>query len=210
MVERRSPAPMLDLGLFRIPLFTTSVVSAVLNYICVYSITFLMPFYLIQGRGLNPAAAGMLLTAQPILMALTAPLSGAFSDKVGSRLPGMLGMAILAVGLFMLSGLQESSALWYLALGLAVAGSGTGTFISPNTSALMGAAPKTHQGIASGVQAAARNFGMVLGIGMAGAIFTTHLAQNTPLAFYRGIATGFLAAAGVAILGILMSAIKGK
>ena len=210
MVERRSPAPMLDLSLFRIPLFTTSVVSAVLNYICVYSITFLMPFYLIQGRGLNPAAAGMLLTAQPILMAITAPLSGAFSDKIGSRLPGMIGMAILAVGLFMLSGLQESSALWHIALALAVAGSGTGTFISPNTSALMGAAPKTHQGIASGVLATARNFGMVLGIGMAGAIFTTHLAQNTPQAFYRGITIGFLAAAGVAVVGIFMSAIKGK
>jgi len=210
VVERRSPAPMLDLSLFRIPLFTTSVISAVLNYICVYSITFLMPFYLIQGRGLNPAAAGMLLTAQPILMALSAPVSGAFSDKVGSRLPGMIGMAILAGGLFMLSGLEQMTALWYPALALAVAGLGTGTFISPNTSALMGAAPKTHQGIASGVQAAARNVGMVLGIGMAGAIFTTHLVQNTPQAFYQGIAMGFLAAAGVAVFGILMSALKGK
>jgi len=210
VVERRSPAPMLDLSLFRIPLFTTSVISAVLNYICVYSITFLMPFYLIQGRGLNPAAAGMLLTAQPILMALSAPVSGAFSDKVGSRLPGMIGMAILAGGLFMLSGLEQMTALWYPALALAVAGLGTGTFISPNTSALMGAAPKTHQGIASGVQAAARNVGMVLGIGMAGAIFTTHLVQNTPQAFYQGIAMGFLAAAGVALVGILMSALKVK
>lgn len=210
LVERRSTAPMLDLSLFRIPLFTTSVVSAVLNYICVYSITFLMPFYLIQGRGFNPAAAGLLLTAQPILMAITAPISGALSDKVGSRLPGMIGMAILAGGLFMLSGLGAMTAQWYSVLALAVAGSGTGTFISPNTSALMGAAPKTHQGIASGVQAAARNVGMVLGIGLAGAIFTTHLAQNTPDAFYQGISMGFLVAAGVAILGILMSALKGK
>jgi MFS family permease len=101
----------------------------VLNYICVYSITFLMPFYLIQGRGLNPAAAGMLLTTQPILMAITAPISGGLSDKAGSRLPGMIGMAILSGGLCMLSGLRELTALWYAALALAVAGSGTGTLI---------------------------------------------------------------------------------
>ena len=201
---------MLDLSLFRVPLFSASTASAILNYICVYSITFLMPFYLIQGRGLNPAAAGMLLTAQPILMALSAPVSGAFSDKVGSRLPGMIGMAILALGLFMLSGLEQGTTLWYPALGLAVAGLGTGTFISPNTSALMGAAPKTRQGIASGVQAAARNVGMVLGIGLAAAIFTTHLAQNTPQAFYQGIGMGFLVAAGVALIGVFMSAIKEK
>ena len=206
--ERRTPAPMLDLSLFRIPLFSTSVASAVLNYICVYSITFLMPFYLIQGRGLNAAQAGLLLTVQPILMAITAPISGALSDRIGSRWPGMIGMGVLAGGLFLLSGLGSESGLWLVVIGLVIAGSGTGTFISPNTSALMGAAPRARQGIASGVQAAARNFGMVLGIGLAGAVFTTHLAQNTADALYKGIDQGFLAAAGVAVLGILMSALK--
>jgi len=210
LIERRSPAPMLDLNLFRVPLFTTATVSAILNYICVYSITFLMPFYLIQGRGLNSAQAGMLLTAQPVLMAFFAPLSGAFSDQIGSRLPGMIGMGGLAAGLFVLAGLGSESGLWMAALGLAVAGFGTGTFISPNTSALLGSAPKSRQGIASGVQATARNFGMVLGLGMAGAIFTTQLAQGTAEALYRGVSLGFLAAAGVALLGVVMSALKEK
>jgi MFS family permease len=199
---------MLDLSLFRIPLFSTATVSAVLNYICIYTITFLMPFYLIQGRGLDPAQAGLLLTSMPVLMAITAPISGALSDNVGSRTPGMLGMGLLAGGLFLLSRLGSGTGLWLAALGLAVAGSGTGTFISPNTSALMGSAPKGRQGIASGVQATARNFGMVLGIGMAGAIFTTQLAQNTAEALFRGVSFGFLAAAGVAVLGILTSAMK--
>jgi EmrB/QacA subfamily drug resistance transporter len=210
LVELRSPAPMLDLSLFRVPLFSVSTANAVLNYICVYSLTFLMPFYLIQGRGLNPAEAGLLLTAQPIIMAITAPISGALSDRFGSRGPGMLGMGLLAVGLFLLSRLGPETGLWAVALGLAVAGAGTGTFISPNTSALMGSAPRARQGIASGVQAVARNFGMVLGIGLAGAIFTTHLAQNTTDALYTGIDMGFLAAAGVAVLGVVMSAIKDK
>jgi EmrB/QacA subfamily drug resistance transporter len=207
-IERRSPAPMLDLSLFRIPLFSTSAISAVLNYICVYSITFLLPFYLIQGRGLNAAQAGLLLTVQPVIMAISAPVSGALSDRVGSRLPGILGMGVLATGLWILSLLGAESGLWLVALGLLIAGLGTGTFISPNTSALMGAAPKSRQGIASGVQAAARNLGMVLGIGLAGAIFTTQLAQNTTDAIFNGISQGFLVAAGVAVLGILSSALK--
>jgi len=208
LIEFRSPAPMLDLSLFRVPLFSISTANAILNYICVYSLTFLMPFYLILGRGLNPAQAGLLLTAQPILMAITAPISGALSDRFGSRRPGMLGMGVLAIGLFLLSRLGPESGLWLVALGLAVAGAGTGTFISPNTSALMGAAPRARQGIASGVQAVARNFGMVLGIGLAGAIFTTHLAQQTTNALYEGISMGFLVASGVAVLGAILSAIK--
>jgi hypothetical protein len=48
----------------------------------------------------------------------------------------------------------------------------------------------------------------VLGIGLAAAIFTTHLAQNTTEAFYTGIDQGFLAAAGVAVLGAIISATK--
>ena len=210
LIENRTPAPMLDLSLFRVPLFSTSTACAVLNYICVYSLIFLMPFYLIQGRGLNPAEAGILLTAQPVLMAITAPISGMFSDRFGSRVPGMLGMGVLAVGLFLLSNIGSGTALWMVALCLAVVGAGTGTFISPNTSALMGAAPRSRQGIASGVQATARNFGMVLGVGLAGAIFTTHLAENSASALYRGIDMGFLAAAFVAVIGVFMSAIKDK
>ena len=209
-VERRSSSPMLDLNLFRIPLFSAATFSAVLNYICVYTITFLLPFYLIQGRGMDPAQAGLLLTAQPIIMAIAAPISGSLSDKIGSRWPGMIGMGLLSSGLFMLARLDATTPLLFVVLGLAVAGLGTGTFISPNTSALMGSAPPQRQGIASGVQAAARNAGMVLGIGLAGAIFTTHLAQNTPDAFYHGIDMAFVAAGGIAILGIVMSAIKEK
>jgi EmrB/QacA subfamily drug resistance transporter len=206
--EHRATTPMLDLSLFKIPLFSAATISALLNYVCVYTITFLMPFYLIQGRGLNPAQAGLLLTAQPIIMAIAAPISGAFSDRTGSRLPGMIGMTFLAIGLFLLASLGASTSMLFAILALAVAGLGTGTFISPNTSALMGSAPRQRQGIASGVQAAARNVGMVLGIGLSGAIFTTHLAQNKPEALYRGIDMGFLAAGGIAVLGVIVSAFK--
>jgi EmrB/QacA subfamily drug resistance transporter len=207
-IERKSAAPMLDLKLFNNGLFSTATISAVLNYVCLYSIIFLIPFYLIQGRGLTSAQSGLMMTFQPVLMAITAPISGALSDKIGSRKPGILGMAVLAGGLFILSRLGPTSPLWQVGLGLAVAGLGTGTFITPNTSALMGAAPRDRQGIASGVMGAARNFGMVLGIGLAGAIFTTHLAQNTTDALYRGVDMGFLVAAAVAVLGIVSSAMK--
>jgi len=209
-VERRSPEPMLDLSLFRVPLFSMSTISAILNYICVYSITFLMPFYLIQGRGMNSAEAGLILTVQPILMAITAPISGTLSDRIGSRLPGMVGMAILGIGLFLLSRLGPGSPLWLVGLGLGIAGFGTGAFISPNTSTLMGSAPRSRQGVASGVLGTARNLGMVLGIGLAGAILTTRLAENIPNALYNGIGQGFLVAAAVAALGIISSAIKNE
>jgi MFS family permease len=120
----------------------------------------------------------------------------------------MVGMALLAAGLFVLSRLGPESPFWMVVLGLAVSGLGTGIFISPNNSALMGAAPKHRQGVASGILASGRNVGMVLGIGLAGAILTSHLAASPTNGLLPGIHYGFLAAAVVALLGVVLAAVK--
>lgn len=159
-VERRAPSPMLDLTLFNSRTFSVATISAVLNYVCLFSVVFLMPFYLIQGRGLSPAQAGVVLTAYPAVMALSAPASGALSDRIGSRLLSSLGMGIMAAGLLMLGALQPDTGFGQIAISLGVVGLGTGIFISPNSSALMGAAPRARQGIAAGILATARNTGM--------------------------------------------------
>jgi EmrB/QacA subfamily drug resistance transporter len=210
-IERRVSDPMLDLSLFRVRLFSASTASAVLNYVCLYTVLFLLPFYLIRARGLGPAQAGLILTAQPVIMAIVAPLSGTLSDRVGARLFSTAGMVVMAVGLFSLSQLGERSPLGYVALGLATVGLGTGLFVSPNNSALLGAAPLHRRGIASGVLATARNVGMVLGVGLAGAIFTTVQAHamGGAGAVSEGVRAGFLVAVGVAVLGALASAVRG-
>ncbi|HSP35507.1 MAG TPA: DHA2 family efflux MFS transporter permease subunit, partial [Thermoanaerobaculia bacterium] len=180
-VELRRSNAMLDLSLFRNRVFSAATASALLNYICVYSVLFVLPFLLIQGRGLNTQQAGMILTAQPIIMAIVAPISGAMSDRIGSRWLATAGMVILAIGLAILAMVTYSGTRAAIAGGLAVVGLGIGLFVSPNNSALMGAAPRHRQGIAAGVLATARNVGMVLGIGLAGAVFTTILDRGGPL-----------------------------
>jgi len=105
------------------------------------------------------------------------------------------------------------AAIGMVALALALVGLGTGVFVSPNTSALLGSAPLHRRGIASGVLAEARNVGMVLGVGLAGAVFTTllHGAEPGPHpVFFRAIAASFLVAAGVAVAGAVVAATAGK
>ncbi|MFM8323157.1 MAG: MFS transporter [Chloroflexota bacterium] len=210
-LQRSVPAPMLDLSLFRSGVFSSSVISAILNYICVYTVTFMMPYYLLQGRGFSPSQAGLVLTAMPVVMAIVAPLSGTLSDRIGARLPAVTGMLLLALGLFLLSGLSLETSTAGIAVRLAVTGLGTGIFISPNTSALMGAAPRGRQGIASGILATSRNVGMVLGVGIAGAIFTSlagAAAHLDPAAVVLGVSRACLAASGIAALGLVFAALK--
>ncbi len=210
-IELRAHAPMLDLTLFRRRAFTAPVLSAVMNYMGTSSTFFMVPFYLIQGRGLSPGQAGLLMTAQPIVMATTASFSGALSDRIGSRVPATAGMTVLAGGLFLLSRLGGSTPIVGVAAVLAVVGLGVGLFTSPNNSAVMGAVPAARRGVASGVLATARTLGNVLGVGVAGAIYATALANagaQTPPAVVAAVGWAILFAAGVAVLGALTSATR--
>jgi EmrB/QacA subfamily drug resistance transporter len=209
ITELRSPYPMLDLTLFKDRVFSTAVGSAVLNYICVYSLIFLLPFYLIEGRGWDTAVAGKILMAQPVVMMIVAPISGTLSDRVGTRWPAMLGMAGLSGGLFLLSRLDSTSTILTIALSLGISGLGTGIFISPNNSALMGSAPHHRQGIAAGILATARNMGMVLGVGLAGAIFNTRYPPGSPLSdLFPAFQISFLVVTFVGLFGLLITAIR--
>lgn len=208
-VEKRRTNPLLDLSLFRNRAFSSSVISAVLNYIAVFSILLLMPFYLLQGRGFTPSQAGLILTVQPIVMAVVAPIAGSFSDRIGTRIPTVTGMIVLAGGIFLMSRFGPATPIYQIAIALGIVGLGTGTFISPNNSAIMGAAPRERQGIAAGLLATARSTGMVLGVGLAGAIFTTILESRIgPNTVYMAFSASLITAAGLAALGAFSSAIK--
>ncbi|MDA3799908.1 MAG: MFS transporter [Kiritimatiellae bacterium] len=212
-IEGHVKTPMLDLSLFKRKIFAISTVSPILNYMCIYSVLFLMPFYLIHGRGLSASHAGLILTAQPIVMALTAPFSGSLSDRVGSRLLTTLGMLILAAGLFLLGNASSQTHLGIIVVGLAISGLGVGLFVSPNNSSLMGDAPRNRQGIASGILALGRNVGMVLGIGLTGAIFTTYLNLGNPkdpVIIIHAFDMGLRFACGLALLAAVITSLRGN
>lgn len=203
VTEKRRHSPMLHLSLFRSRTFSAATVSALMNYICLFSVLFVLPFLLIQGRGLDTQHAGLVLTAQPVIMAIVAPIAGAFSDRFGSRWFAAGGMLILGGGLALLALLVQSGSSSSIAAALAVVGLGTGLFVSPNNSSLMGAAPRNRQGVAAGVLATARNVGMVLGIGISAAIFETTLMRGGGMshlpALISGVRTSLVVAAFVAI-----------
>lgn len=213
-LEWNNKHPMLDLTLFANRFFSASATAAVLNFVCGNAIVLLLPFYLITGRRLDPSHAGLILCSQPLVMALVAPFSGTLSDHIGPRTPASLGMGVMALGLFLLSRLTEMTPLPHIWMALMVCGLGAGLFSAPNNSALMGAAPKSRQGVAAGIMATARNFGMALGIGLAGAILTTVLARHNPPgapeALFEAVRAGLLTASGIAVAGMGVSLVRGK
>jgi EmrB/QacA subfamily drug resistance transporter len=213
--ERRYPAPMLDLALFRIRMFRVAALSSVINFICFFGVLFLMPFYLIAARGWTAGEAGLVFMVMPVTMAVLAPLSGWASDRVGSRALSSAAMVGIALGLVSLGLLDAAAPTLRIVLSLVLIGLGLGSFSAPNSSALLGAAPPERRGIASGVVGTARSTGMMLGVALTGALFTAFLAAGggsveaggPPL--FAAIRWTFWTLAGVALLGAALSYSRG-
>jgi EmrB/QacA subfamily drug resistance transporter len=171
LAERHVADPIIDLELFRNRVFSSAIASMTLSMLALFSVGFLLPFYFEELRGFSTAHSGWLLTPLPLALAVVAPIAGAASDRLGSRLIAPLGLAINAVALFLLAGLDAGSSTWDIAWRLALVGVGQGLFQAPNTRALMDAAPATEQGAASGLLATARIAGQALSVAVAGAVF---------------------------------------
>jgi EmrB/QacA subfamily drug resistance transporter len=210
LFESRTMHPMLDLTLFRRRRFSATVVSALMNYMSVSAFIFLLPFYLIQGRGFSTSLAGLISAVQPLVMVICAPISGTISDRIGQRGLASLGMALMGTGLLLGSRLGPAAPLSHVVLAMAIVGAGAGVFVAPNSSSLMGAAPVNRRGIAGGVLATARNCGMVLGVGFSGAIFTTILSRQAPTALFNGISAGLFFGVATALVGCLTSLIPAR
>ena len=211
VLEPRLKSPMLDLRLFRERAFAAPIVTMVLNFVCTSSIVLLLPLYLLLGRGMPPAEAGLILISQPLVMASITILSGALSDRIGSRIPATLGMLILSVGLFLLAQADAETPILALVAILATVGLGVGMFNAPNSSAVMGAVPSAQRGVAAAILSTARTLGNTLGLGLAGAIFSTALAghamTDSGMVIYA-VSVGFLTTSALALLAAFTSAAR--
>lgn len=213
-LEGRVPQPMLPLWLFRNPAFAGGITAAFLQYVTVFMLTFLLPFYLQGQRGLSPQHAGAVMTAQPAMMVAVAAASGWLSDRVGARTPATAGLALLAAGVWFIAGAGADLLLTDLVIRLALVGLGSGLFTAPNNSAIMGSAPRDRQGVAAGVLAASRNVGMVTGVAAAGALFA--LARDAllrggaaePVAFLGAFRITLAAAGMLALAGSVLSLLR--
>jgi MFS family permease len=222
------PAPALDPGLLRNRLFVFGNASLMLCMLALYAVGFLLPFYFEELRGYDTLRSGLLLTPLSLTLALVAPFSGALADRVGSRRLAPLGLAIACAGLALLSQLTAVSSVGYLVVCLIVTGFGQGLFQSPNTRAIMGAAPPEEQGVASGTLATLRVIGQSLSVAVAGAVFTVSGAARAGAAlaagpktlsleqaqalkhiFEAGMRAAFLACAALAALGLLAALSRG-
>jgi len=210
--ERKTRYPMLDFGLYRIPAFAVGNLTALLVFAANFFTTVMMPFYMQDVLSMSVESAGYMMMVYPIAMAVVAPLSGFLSDRMGSKLLTTAGLVVTLAGFLCLTTLTAGSPLPLLAFYLALFGLGSGLFQSPNNASIMGAVPPPKLGTAGGLNALARNVGMVLGTSVSVSIYATGLhhygggvATPDPHAMMSALRVVFAAGLGVCLLALGVS-----
>jgi len=168
MMELKHPFPLLNMKLFfENRVFGSSNLSAFINYAATFAVSFILSLYLQYSKHLSPKDAGMILIAQPVLMAVTAIFSGRLSDKISPRLLASSGMAICVVGMALLSFIEADTSYIYLITALGILGFGFGLFSSPNTNMVMSSVTRNYYGIASATLSTMRATGMMFSMAIA-------------------------------------------
>ncbi len=199
-VELRVPDPLFRMDLFRIRRFATGNLAGALSSIARGGLQLILIVWL-QGIWLpqhgysfdeTPLWAGIYMLPMTVGFLVSGPLSGALSDRYGSRLFATAGMLLSVAGFLGLMLVPANFDYPVFAALLVLLGVSQGVFAAPNTASVMNSVPAAFRGVASGMRAAFLNVGQSLSLTLVFTLVVMGLSANLPAAL-----VGHLTAAGV-------------
>ncbi len=194
-IELRVQSPLFDLHLFRNRAFVWGNAANLCGSLGRGGLQFMLIIWL-QGIWLpqhgydytqTPLWAGIYMVPMTVGFLLSAPVSGALSDRIGGRALSSAGLIITALTFLALIALPVDFAYWMFALILFVNGVGMGMFGSPNRAVVMNSLPATSRGSGSGMMTTFQNSAMVLSIGLFFSLMIAGLSGSLPGAMSTGL-----------------------
>ncbi|MGH7340601.1 MAG: MFS transporter, partial [Candidatus Rokuibacteriota bacterium] len=179
--ERRTAAPVVNFGLFRIRMFTFSVLSLLIIATTTSAVGFLMPFYLQDVLHVSPSFMGLIFLSAPIFTIALAAASGRLTDRIGPQIPASAGV-LLTMAAFVVGAFLRMDSSWTLsAVVMALMGLGSGLFNTPNQTAIIASVPREYRGFAAGMVQTVFGVSSLLGISLGSALLTVFFQHYSGL-----------------------------
>lgn len=175
--ELRVHHPLIELRMFGSFIFSLTMVIAMVLVVAQYGRLIFMPLELETLRGMTALKVGIILTPGALGAATTMPIGGRLSDRVGARIPAMIGLSILAAMMFLLANLTVHTPIWQLMVILAVSGAGTGLAMMPMMVAALNALESRFVAQASSVRSLNRYVAGSFAVAILSTIITAHLGS---------------------------------
>ena len=208
--ELHTENPLLPVNLlFSNRPFSLSCLAALLNYCATFATSLLLSLYLQAILGLTSHSAGIILLAQPIIMAALSPLMGRLSDKYAPTKLAALGQSVITAGLIGFALTVHTLSLYLLIPMLMITGTGFALFAAPNNNAIMSSVEKQHYGLATSLLSTTRLFGQVLSVAMMNLILSLSWHGLAPqAALLQNLEIALLIFALCAGLGVIPAKIR--
>ncbi len=198
--QARGRVSMAPWGLFRRPSFAAAITYALMTNFVFYVALLSIPFFIREVQNGSEARSGLLLTAMSVQYAVIALFAGRLADRLGRRVPTLAGALLILSGVVMVAaGLEPDVPFWYLAVALALIGSGIGLGVSPATTAALEIAPRDQAAAVGGTDQMVTYVGGILGAGVV-AVGLDRSGAAADIDLFRAV---FVVASVIAALTVL-------
>ncbi|WP_265333825.1 MFS transporter [Nocardioides sp. Kera G14] len=199
-VEQTVAEPLLPLHLFKAPSVSIGGAVFVANFFAMLGLTFLITLFLLNTLGHTTTRAGLMMLPLSLFSIPSAPIGALLTSRIGARKVAATGLALMALGLLLLTNVDTTSSYWWMAIPFVLISFGSGFAIPSAADLIVGGAPVHLAGVASGFQTTCLQVGGAIGTAVLSAIVTAHLAGALPAGLDAGAAAA--AAAGVPLDGL--------
>jgi EmrB/QacA subfamily drug resistance transporter len=171
--ERRAPAPMLDVGLFRNLRFSAASGAVTIAFFSLMGFIFLVTLYFQFLKGYGPLSTGLRLLPVATTVAITSVVGTKLAVSRGTKLVVAVGLLSLATGLAWTSSASAATGYVVIVGQMIFIGAGIGLTSAPATESIMGAVPKAKAGVGSAINDATRILGGTLGVAVIGSVYAS-------------------------------------
>jgi Na+/melibiose symporter-like transporter len=176
--ERATSHPMLSLAFFRNRSFSAAISSVSLATFGMFGALFVLTQFMQFNLGYSALAAGLRVLPAAGAIAVVAPVSPLLIRAVGSKLTAAAGLAIVAAGLWQISGATVTSTYLDTVAGMIMLGAGAGLVIPTATALVMGSVPRQDTGIGSAANGTFLQIGGALGVAVIGSLLSTRYQHH--------------------------------
>ena len=170
--EKAVQSPLINLSIFSVKVFGYGSVGLLFCNINQGLSIFITPFYLQEVLKISPTFIGTIFLVPSVLSMVISPVSGALTDRIGSRLLLIVGVLVLMASFIIGANLRSDSHWWLAGTLLALTGVGSAFFNTASQAAMIRALPKEHWGTAIGIINGVFGLGQMLGISLSGIFLT--------------------------------------
>jgi MFS family permease len=206
LVQARTASPLIQLKMFRNPVRSASLANSALVSTVMMATLVVGPFYLSGALGLQAAIVGLVLSAGPLVAALTAVPAGRMADRYGAHSMTVVGLLAIAAGSFVLAMLPARFGIAGYIAPIVVITAGYALFQTANNTAVMTDIRADRRGVMSGMLNLSRHLGLITGASAMGAVFALASAtSDIATAPAEAVATGMRITFGVAAMLIAVA-----